>query len=113
MSPTCPSDAVPLCWPREILPDQFSRMARVPIPGAVLTILGKAFDSLHMTAEIKSAAAQNLPHAVRRREAVSILPRVGARAQRNRRAPNDLGQSATVDLSLIHISEPTNDVSQW
>ena len=89
MSPTCPSNAIPLFWPREILPDQFSRVARAPIPCAVMTILGKAFDPLHMTAEVKSAAAQDLPHAVRRREAVSILPRVGARAQRNRCAPND------------------------
>src|SRR6476659_5840459 len=97
MSPTCPSDAVPLFWPREILPDQLSRMARVPIPCAVMTIPGKAFDSLYMTTEVKSAAAQNLPHAVRRREAVSILPRVGARAQLNRRALDDLGQSVTVD----------------
>src|SRR4051794_3458517 len=97
MSPTCPSNAIPLFWPREILPDQFSRVARVPIPGAVMTIAGKAFDPLHMTAEVKSAAAQDLPHAVRRGEAVSILPRVGARAQRNRCAPNYLGQSATVD----------------
>src|SRR6188768_3643780 len=102
MSPTCPSNAIPLFWPREILPDQFSRVARVPIPCAVMAIPGKAFDPLHMTAEIKSAAAQDLPHAVRRREAVSILPRVGAGAQRNRCAPNDLGQSATIDWPTGH-----------
>src|SRR3954468_15567614 len=96
MNPTFPSDTVPLFWPGEILPDQLSCMARVPIPGAVFPIPGKALNSLHMTAEIKPAAAQNLPHAVGRREAVSVLPRVGACAQRNRGAPNDLRQVATV-----------------
>src|SRR3954466_197072 len=96
MNPTIPSDAVPIFRPGQIMPDQLRCMARVPIPGAVFPIPGKALDSLHMTAEKKPAAAQNLPHAVRCREAVSILPRVGACAQGNRRRLNDLGQLATI-----------------
>src|SRR4051812_3970122 len=97
MNPTFPSDTVPLFWPGEILPDQLSCMARVPIPGAVFPIPGKALNPLHMTAEIEPATAQNLPHAVGRREAVSILPGVGACAQRNRSASNHLGQVTAVD----------------
>src|SRR3954452_3992279 len=99
MNPTFPSDAVPLFWPGEILPDQLGCMARVPIPRTVFPIAGKALNALHMTAEIKPAAPQNLPHTVRGREAVSVLPRVGACAQRNRGAPHHLGQLTTVHWS--------------
>src|SRR3954467_14083976 len=96
MNPTFPSDAVPLFRPGQIMPDQLSCMARVPIPRAVSPAPGKALDSLHVTAEKKPAAAQDLPHAVRRREAVSVLPRVGACAQGTGGRVNDRGQRATI-----------------
>ena len=67
------------------------------IPDAVATAPGEILDVLHPAAQEKSPAAKDLPHAVGRARASDILFGVGVGAEGDRRALDDLRESAAMD----------------
>ncbi len=86
----------------QIVARELSGLRGRAVPRAVPPVHGKASDVLDPGTEVESAAAENLPHAVRGGGTPAVLLGERMGAERDGGATDDLGQAAAVHRAADH-----------